>query len=304
MKNPLQKVPRTGLWTDVFPSDGQSRRYMSHAAWSTIPFILIAILALIFDAFTHFPVEIGVTTYEVGGGILVLFLVLRTNSGYERWWEARKNWGGITNQCRSLATAAVAFSPDPQWQSQLIRWTILFAHATRHRLRLERDLPEAVHLIGAEAARELEQADHPPLLVALRIAELLQHEAERIPSAVLMQMERDRISLLDYLGACERILTTPFPRSYNIVMRQFLVAFLAAFPFGILQKVTWLAPVLTAFVAFPMLALDEIGTELHHPFSKQFVNHLPLDEICKNIENNLLSLLPPDGQAITFVDAE
>ena len=35
-------------------------------------------------------------------------LVLRTNAGYERWWEARKLWGGIVNQSRNLAILAVA----------------------------------------------------------------------------------------------------------------------------------------------------------------------------------------------------
>jgi putative membrane protein len=106
-----------------------------------------------------------------------------------------------------------------------------------------------------------------------------------------MQMERDRISLLDYLGGCERILKTPLPRAYNIVMRQFLFVFLAWFPFGVLQKVTWLTPLVTGFVAFPMLALDDIGTELQNPFSTANINHLPLDAICKNIEDNLLGLL-------------
>ena len=108
-------------------------------------------------------------------------------------------------------------------------------------------------------------------------------------------MERDRVSLIDCLGGCERILSTPVPRAYTIVIRQFLVLFLAAFPFGVLQKVTWLTPLLTAFVAFPMLALDEIGAELQNPFSTQNVNHLPLDDYCKNIEINLLGILNSSG---------
>ena len=44
-------------------------------------------------------------------------------------------------------------------------------------------------------------------------------------------------------------------------------------------------------VAFPILALDEIGVELQNPFSSGRLNHLPLDEICENLERNLMALL-------------
>ena len=289
-------TPATSLWADVCPHDLRWRQYIYQVARSTVPFIAIALFALVFDWMTHFPVEIGVTTYEVGGGVLGVFLVLRTNSGYERWWEARKLWGGITNQSRSLATAVVAYGSDEQWKEEFLHWIILFAHATRRRLRGEADLPEAKELVGTGLSIDA-AGRHLPVTIALKLAMLLQQAAARgeLPAAVLMQMERDRVSLIDCLGGCERILSTPVPRAYTIVIRQFLVLFLAAFPFGVLQKVTWLTPLLTAFVAFPMLALDEIGAELQNPFSTQNVNHLPLDDYCKNIEINLLGILNSSG---------
>ena len=297
-------IPATSLWADVCPNDRRWRQYIGQVALATVPFIVIAIIALIFDWMTHFPVEIGVTTYEVGGGILGIFLVLRTNSGYERWWEARKLWGGINNQCRSLATAAIAYGADAEWKTEFIRWTVLCSHAARRRLREEQELPEARRIVGDEGSLELQGASHLPVAIALKLARLLQQaEAHKqIPAAILMQMERDRISLIDYLGGCERILSTPVPRAYTIVIRQFLVIFLAAFPFGILQKVTWLTPLITAFVAFPMLALDEIGAELQNPFSTQNVNHLPLDDYCSRIENLLFELARSNNSTTSFVN--
>ena len=44
-------------------------------------------------------------------------------------------------------------------------------------------------------------------------------------------------------------------------------------------------------VYFPMLALDEIETELQNPFSTDDVNHLPLDKYCQTIEETLMKLL-------------
>lgn len=290
--------PASSLWADVYPDYRRWQKYFLRIARTTVPFVAIAVIACVIDLFTSFPVEMGVTPYEVGGGILGVFLVLRTNSGYERWWEARKLWGSITNQSRSLATAAIAYGANDQWKEEFVHWTILFSHATRHRLREESDFPEMAMFPTTRDCCELTESSHCPIAVTFRLAKLLQEAAARdeIPPAFLMQMERDRISLLDYLGGCERILGTPVPKAYTIAIRQFLVLFLAAFPFGILQSATWLTPLVTAFVAFPMLALDEIGSELQNPFSSSNINHLPLDTYCKNIESNLLELLSVNSQ--------
>ena len=48
------------------------------------------------------PIHLGYT-----GGLLAVLLVLRTNAAYDRWWEARKMWGGIVNQSRNLAVKAL-----------------------------------------------------------------------------------------------------------------------------------------------------------------------------------------------------
>jgi putative membrane protein len=39
--------------------------------------------------------EVGLAPFEAGGAVLGLMLVLRTNAGYERWWEGsshRSSW--------------------------------------------------------------------------------------------------------------------------------------------------------------------------------------------------------------------
>ena len=83
--------------------------------------------------------------------------------------------------------------------------------------------------------------------------------------------------------------------AYSIQIHQFIFVFLVALPFGILVKVGWLTPLVTMLVAFPILALDEIGVELQNPFSTANLNHLPLDEICENLERNLMSLVRRGG---------
>jgi putative membrane protein len=222
---------------------------------------------------------------------------LRTNAGYERWWEGRKRWGGIVNQCRNLAIQALSYGPeDPGWRRRFVRCTAAFAHAARRSLRDERSLPELVPLHGPEKTQEISESAHIPSAVALEIGHLLREGRSRgMDQFAFARAEEERSKLIEHIGACERILRTPLPEAYSIEIRQFIFVFLFALPFGILLKVDWLTPVVTMMVAFPILALDEIGVELQNPFSTARLNHLPLDTICQNLEHTLLAMLPePD----------
>jgi len=44
-------------------------------------------------------------------------------------------------------------------------------------------------------------------------------------------------------------------------------------------------------VAYPILALDQLGVELQSPFATKSLNHLPLDDITRGIETDLVLLL-------------
>ncbi|HCL45690.1 MAG TPA: hypothetical protein DHW55_00395, partial [Flavobacteriales bacterium] len=58
------------------------------------------------------PVELSNVVHSLLGFVLSLFLVFRTNTAYDRWWEGRKQWGGLVNVSRTLATRVREFSTD------------------------------------------------------------------------------------------------------------------------------------------------------------------------------------------------
>ena len=41
-------------------------------------------------------------------GLTAFLVVFRTNSSYDRWWEARKAWQHVVNACRSHATSVAS----------------------------------------------------------------------------------------------------------------------------------------------------------------------------------------------------
>ncbi|MDG3006929.1 bestrophin family protein [Paludisphaera mucosa] len=244
--------------------------------------------------------HIGVGPHEVAGAALGLLLVLRTNAGYERWWEGRKLWGGIVNQSRNLAIQALAYGPaDRRWRDEFIRWSAAFPHGVRLDLRDQRHSTSMIGLLGREAAERVFEARNIPNASSLHIARLLReaHEKLGMDAFAFHQAEEQRGLLIDHMGACERIRASPLPLAYRIEIRRFILLFLVTLPFALLEDAGWLTPLVTMLVAAPILALDKIGTELQYPFLETSLNHLPLDEICLKIETDLLAMLEADAAA-------
>jgi putative membrane protein len=280
------------FWREVLILDG-----------SLIPIVLLRVVkftlfAILVSAIHFWPndirLAIDVAPLEYAGAVLGVLLVLRTNAGYDRWWEGRKLWGGIVNQCRDLAIAALAYGPpDPRWRAAIVRSTAAFAHVARRSLRGERTLPEVARLLGDAEAQRIAGAEHMPGYVSQLIADLLRQAREQqgMDSLAFLQVDRDRAALIDHIGGCERIQSAPLPRLYSIHIRRFIFLYLVTLPFALLKMVEWLTPVIMFLVSYPILALDQIGVELENPFSAQRMGHLPLDELTTKIEANLLALL-------------
>lgn len=229
------------------------------------------------------------------GGLLAVLLVLRTNAGHERWWDARKLWGGIVNQSRNLALKALAYGPDdPRWRELLVRWTAAFPHAARQSLRGARVREDFERvLVDPESSTVVVGSHHMPSMVAWKLAELLSEARVqgKLDGFAFMELDRERASLIDHVGGCERILRTPLPRVHTIKLRRFIVLYLLAVPLALASSHLWLTALATMLVAYPIFAIEQIGYELEDPFSQKRASHLPLDAICETIERDLLALL-------------
>jgi len=293
----MSNQPRQGFWREAFALQGSITP-------KVMPFVLVFGLiasgicgvAWLVEKLFQVPVGLVIAPFEFAGASLGLLLVLRTNAGYDRWWEARKLWGGIVNQSRNLVISAMSYGPaNSEWREKVVKWAAVFPHVARLSLRGERPSTEVVNLVGLENAEQIATAGHMPSFVALKLGDLLHEACERLEMDrfAFIQVDRERALLIDHIGACERIVKTPLPRAYSIKIRRFIVMFLLMLPFALLHRLDgdWLVPFITMLVAYPLLSLDQIGVELENPFSTSNLSHLPLDDISATIERNLLDVL-------------
>ena len=292
---PLASEPKAlrearGFWREAVSLQGSITPLVVPSALAFSLFSVI--VCLIYRRYPQIGLEVGM--YELVGALLGLVLVLRSNAGYDRWWEGRKLWGGIVNQSRNLVISSLTNGPQQaDWQEQLTRWAAAFPHVCRRSLRGERDLPEVKELLGAAEALNVAGAEHMPGYVSMKVSRLLikaRDELGMSPFAYL-QCDKERADLINHIGACERILKTPIPTAYSLKIRGFILLYLATLPFALVQKLEWVTPVVLFLAAYPILSIDQVGVELQNPFSRQNMSHLPLDRITRDLEGNLLAFL-------------
>ena len=292
-------LPRPDFWSHVLEGQGSGEHRVNLTAMA---FGLFASLVWFVDWATPKRIDLGLAgaPYEFAGAFLGSLLVLRTNAGLDRWWEARKLWGGLINESRNLAIIVVANGPvDERWSREVVGWIAAFGHVVRRSLRGQKGLEEIESLVGAGEVERIARAEHRPTAVSLRVASLLREgrDSGHLDPSAFLRAEEQRCLLMDHLGGCERILKTPLATAYVILIRRFMVVFLATLPFALLRRVEWMTPFLTLLVAYPILALDHIGDDLQRPFSTKSINHLPLNDMTTTIETNVLGLLAEPARA-------
>lgn len=285
------------FWFDAFAIQGSiTPHVLPNVLTVGVVASLICALAALTQKYLGVRLSLELTPYEFIGTALGLLLVLRTNAGYDRWWEARKLWGGIVNQSRNITISALAYGPhDQAWREKFVRLAASFPHAARLILRGQNSSKELNALLGQQTASQILDTRHPPSTISLNLGLLLKEALEKgdMDSFAYMQIDRERAQLIDHIGACERILKTPLAQAYSIKIRRFIALFVLTLPFALLHSLDnfFLVPLVTMLVAYPLFSLDQLGVELQNPFNVHNLSHLPLDEISMTIEKNLLSLL-------------
>ena len=236
--------------------------------------------------------SLDIAPFEYSGAVLGLILVARMNSGMSRWWEARKVWGSIINQSRNLAIIGYEYGNSKKVVlKEFLRWIAFWPFAMKSHLRDEGVKKEGLKLLGKKEFEGFSSSSHGPLFVGAKMASLLKKMREDgLDDFAFQRAERERALLIDAIGACERIKNTPIPLVLAIKTRRFILLFLGLLPFAIVTQMEWATPFVVILTAYPLFCLDEIGAQLQNPFAKENLSHLPLNDLCEKIKENVLSI--------------
>uniref|UniRef100_A0A0C1QRK9 Bestrophin n=1 Tax=Tolypothrix bouteillei VB521301 TaxID=1479485 RepID=A0A0C1QRK9_9CYAN len=275
---------------------------------SVIQSILRRVIACGFFSFIisilyHFklPVSQPIFANVIPSIVLGLLLVFRTNTAYERFWEGRKVWGNIVNDTRNLArqiwvSVNEIDTEDKEKKIGILRLIVAFAVATKLHLRGQGVNEELEELMPISKYLTLKTMNNPPLEIAFWIGDYLQLQYNRncLNSYQLTALQELLNSLVDSLGASERILKTPIPLAYAIHLKQLLLLYCLLLPFQLVESLGWWTGIIAALISFTLFGIEAIGIEIENPFGLD-KNDLPLDAICTTMKKNiddLISLTP------------
>ena len=284
---------RPGPWQLLFAVRGS---VLPHIAPILAGLVTVSTLVVALDH-TLLPLRhVNATPFAVFGVALTLSLGFRNNAAYDRWWEARRLWGGLISDLRSLAREAETFVPDAALRLRLLHLALAFLHL--HRLNLRGQPVDAAARDALRAAlANIADTAHPPCaaldLMAAEIAEA--YRVERIDGFGARSLTQRLAGIAANQAACERIATTPLPYVYSLLIFRTSYLYCLLVPLALIDPAGWLTPVFVGIMGYVLFGLAEVTEELAHPFGDT-LNALPLDALCRTVEIGLaphLGRTPP-----------
>lgn len=231
--------------------------------------------------------------FTIFGIILSIFLSFRNNASYERWWEGRKLWGTLIATSRHISRDSYVL---PAQQRRVLMYRVmLFCNLLRNRLRNQNQpidfYQNKVNLTPADY-----DALFPHINAAQFVLESIQKELVRalktgeISDIIYQGLNRHIVELGNVQAGCDRILSTPLPFSYSVLLHRTVYCFCFILPFSLEASLGIWTPILVGLIAYLFLGLDALSEQLEEPFGLQD-NDLPLNSMVRLIEREMLSSL-------------
>ena len=216
--------------------------------------------------------------------ILGCLLVFRTNTAYNRWWEARTLLGSLVNASRNVAIKLHHISRitnDDLVRSRTV--LVAFPIALKNHLRGKSDtqLPESVKkLVG--------DSEHAPQALINQLYEIVGRSKHLgvIDGDDLRVLDTELTRFMDVCGGCERIQRTRIVTSYRTFARQCIALFLLTLPWGMAHDFGWWTLPLTIIVSYFMIGMETVAEHVEEPFGYD-EDDLDLDAICSTIESSV-----------------
>ncbi|WP_025761540.1 bestrophin family protein [Dyadobacter tibetensis] len=227
------------------------------------------------------------------GFVISMLLVFRTNTAYDRWWEGRKQWGGLMNISRNLSLKLNAFLPaeDHEIRSYFRAMIPNYAFALKNHLRGQFKEEEFTPVASFQRS-SLISSEHIPNQIANDLFTniyKLQKSGVILPEHMLV-LNQELESFTNICGACERIKNTPIPLSYSSFIKKFIFLYCVTLPIGYVFSLHWWVVPFVMFIFYILASLEVIAEEIEDPFGED-ANDLPVQRICQGAKKSTLELI-------------
>ncbi len=272
--------------------------YSRHVFRSLLPLLMFVALFTIF--FTFIVVDVleihysgTIAFHSILGVILGLFLVLRTNTAYDRWWEGRKLWGRLVNDTRHLALKIDAYLKEDDKENRAFFRKIIpnVAFAIKEHLR-DSILVGEMDFFNDEIKEKIIKSKHRPNRITSILMErvVMLRDKKVISGEQFWLLDKELKGFTDIVGACERIKSTPIPYSYSMFIKKFLFIYSITLPVSFVWDFGYWSVFIVCLTFYFLVSVELIAEEIEDPFGED-INDLPLNEIAIKIKRNISEIL-------------
>ena len=237
-------------------------------------------------------VTLNAGPFSLMGISFAIFLGFRINASYDRYWEARKQWGSVLVEARNLTRQALTFIAPARDVRPFVLGLAGFASTMRNQLREQTPTVQTEGLLPDTLRAQLTGARSAPALVLLWLGQWLREcrQAKLLEPMLAHKMESSLDGLSLALGSCERIANTPLPFAYSVILHRSVYLYCALLPFGLVDSIGLMTPLVVTFVSYTFFALEALSDEIENPFGLAD-NDLALDAMVTGIYASLSEML-------------
>ncbi|MBL0053186.1 MAG: hypothetical protein IPP29_17625 [Bacteroidetes bacterium] len=288
-------------------------------------FVLSIIVVMLYQFLGLKIIAIPFLPVATIGTAVAFYVGFKNNQAYDRLWEARRLWGGITNTSRILAASYLSLVDDKTKQKDFLNRHIAYINILR--LQLRKTIPwatnrEDYHKQYVSASEEIKEFDIAiealfEKLDKKEIFEKVKHKGNIASYTLKYQinqitkLKREKIideyehsdltkllaELYNLQGGCERIKNTPLFRQYSLFSRLFVQLFIFLLPFALLTEMgklgehgIWLVVPFAVLISWVFMTMEQIGESSENPFDNGAAD-TPISTIVRNIEIDILEML-------------
>lgn len=238
----------------------------------------------------NIPISIGAFL----GTAIALLLSFKLSQSYDRWWEARKIWGAIVNDSRTLVIQLKQFSNESDrsvvktMAYRQIAWCFTLGRHLR-KLDVCYNLED---FISEDELTAIKRKKHVPLTLLNHHVQNVRslHEEKSLNDFQQIQVDSTILRLTASMGMAERIKNTVFPRTYRNVLHFFIYIFLLLLSLSLENVHGFFEIPLLIIIAIPFFMLEKIAFVIQDPFENQPTD-TAMTSIARAIEINIKELL-------------
>jgi putative membrane protein len=236
--------------------------------------------------------EMPLTIPAFIGTSISILISFKLNQSYDRWWEARKIWGSIVNDSRSLILQFKQFLPADENINRIAYRQIAWCYALGESLRgLDSKETLKKYLNEIEIEEIIKQSNKPLAIIQLHYNDLKQFKnGDKINQFSEVQLDNTLVRLVDAMGKAERIKSTVFPVTYRLFLHLMIYLFIITLSISLknIESVFEIPLLLVLSAAF--FLLEKSATHMQDPFENRPTD-TAVTAIARTIEINIKNII-------------